>query len=61
MALQVVILIKLKEPDGFWRYVEGHMPILVKHGGKASGLPSYRLCVKIKRVHSATFAGAQHR
>ena len=36
MAQQVVILIKLRNPAGFRTYVEGHMPILLKHGGKVT-------------------------
>ena len=36
-GVQVVILIKMKDPEGFQRYVQGHMHILEKHGGKVTG------------------------
>ncbi len=36
MAQQVVILIKIKDPEGFQRYVDGHMHILLRHGGKVT-------------------------
>ena len=37
MAYVVVIEVRIKDAEGFGRYVEGHAPVLQRHGGKIVG------------------------